>query len=246
LGYPDQAAARAEQARAQAEELSHPFSLCFALASSSALHIFRREGEAALKFADESIRLATYHGFRQLLEYAICFCGGALVECGQAKQGGARLREGLAALYALGSGAGHTRFLGWEAAAYGRLGRVEEGLAAVAEGLAVSQRTGECFFEAELHHLKGDLMLTRDAQESEWKLQGEAAVCFRRAIEVARRQQAKSLELRATTSLARLLANQGKRHDAHAMLAEIYSWFTEGFDLPDLKDAKALLDELST
>jgi predicted ATPase len=115
----------------------------------------------------------------------------------------------------------------------------------VAEGLAVSQRTGECFFEAELHRLRGDLLLTRDAQESEWKLQGEAAVCFRRAIEVARRQQAKSLELRATTSLARLLRDIGPRDQGYSMLAEIYNWFTEGFDTADLKEAKSLLDELS-
>ena len=245
LGYPDQAVARVEQARALAEELSQTFSLCFALASSSVLHTFRREGEAALKFADESIRLATDHGFQQLLEYSICFCGGALVECGQEEQAVARLHEGLAALDALGSGAGNTRFLGWQAAAYGRLGRVEEGLAAVAEGFAVSQRTGERFFEAELHRLTGDLLLQRDAQESESKVEGEAEVCFRRAIEVARRQQAKSLELRATMSLARLLASQGLRKEALAMIAEIYNWFTEGFDTADLKEAKALLDELT-
>jgi len=244
LGYPDQAVDRVEQARALAEELSHPFSLCHALYFLSALHSFRREGAAALKFADESVRLATDHGFQQLLASAICARGGAKVERGEAEEGIAQLREGLASLYASGSGLAQTLVLGWQAAAYGRLGRLEEGFAAVAEALAASQRTGECFFQAELHRLRGDLLLKRDAQESESKVEGEAEVCFRQAIEIARRQQAKSLELRATTSLARLLAKRN-HCEAHAMLAEIYNWFTEGFDTADLKEAKALLDELS-
>jgi predicted ATPase len=245
LGFPDQAVDRIKQARALGEELSHPFSLCSALFFSAALHAFRGEGEAALKFADESVRLATEHGFPQLLAYAICFRGGALVARGQAKEGIAQAREGLAALYALGSALGQTPVLGWQAAAYWKLGRVEEGLAAVAEGLAASEKTCECFFEAELHRLKGELLLKRDADESESKVEGEAYLCFRHSIEVARRQQAKSLELRGTTSLARLLAKRNRRAEARTMLAEIYNWFTEGFDTADLKDAKALIDELS-
>ena len=163
LGYPDQAVDRDEKSRARAEELSHPYSLGIALYFSSILHMFRREGEGALKFADENVRLATDHGFQQLLPSAICFRGGGLVERGQAEEGITQLREGRAALDALGAGLGQTMRLGWQAAGYGRLGRVEEGLAAVAEALAASERTGERFFEAELHRLKGELLLLQNA-----------------------------------------------------------------------------------
>jgi class 3 adenylate cyclase/predicted ATPase len=245
LGYPDQAVDRDEQARARAEELSHPYSLGIALYFSSILHMFRREGEAALKFADENVRLTTDHGFQQLLASAICSRGGALVERGQAEEGITQLREGHAALDALGAGAGQTMRLGWQAAGYGGLGRVEEGLAAVAEALATSERTGECFFEAELFRLRGDLLLERDAQAAQSKVESEAELCFRQALEIARRQQAKSWELRAATSLSRLLARQHRHDEARALLLEIYNWFTEGFDTADLKDAKALIDELS-
>ena len=113
------------------------------------------------------------------------------------------------------------------------------GLNVLAEGIALMERTGERMFEAELHRVKGELLLMQDAANGP-----EAEDCFRTAIEVARRQAGKSLELRATTSLARLLNEQGSRDEARAMLAEIYGWFTEGFDTADLKDAKALLDEL--
>jgi predicted ATPase len=245
LGYPDQAVDRDEQARARAEELSHPYSLGIALYFSSILHMFRREGEGALKFADENVRLATDHGFQQLLPSAICFRGGGLVECGQAEEGIAQLREGREGLAALGAGAWQTMRLGWQAAGYGTLGRVEEGLGAVAEASAALERTGECFFEAELYRLRGDLLLKRDAQAVESKVEGEAEACFRQALEIARRQQAKSWELRAMISLARLLAKESRRDEARTLLAEIYNWFTEGFETADLKEAKALLDELT-
>jgi predicted ATPase len=245
LGYPDQAVARVEEALALAEELSHSFSVCFALNFSALLHVVRGETEAALKFADENIRLSTDYGLQQVLAYAICLRGRALVERGQAEEGVAQLLEGFASLYAIGAGLGQTMMLGWQAACYSKLGRVEEGLAVVAEALAASERTGECFCEAELYRLRGDLLLGRDAQTAESTVKGEAEACFRRALEIARRQQAKSWELRATTSIARLLWDTGRREEARAMLAEIYNWFTEGFDTVDLKEAKALLDELS-
>jgi hypothetical protein len=117
---------------------------------------------------------------------------------------------------------------------------------AVAEALGASESTGECFFEAELYRLRGDLLLKREAQTAGSKVEGEAEVCFRQALEIARRQRAKAWELRAATSLSRLLASQHQRDEACTMLAEIYNWFTEGFDTADLKDAKALLDELTT
>ena len=136
-------------------------------------------------------------------------------------------------------GAVNTWMLLWLAEGYGASGRADLGLDTVAEGLELSAKSGERWCEAELYRLKGELHLIKDADM--WI---EAERCFRTAIAVALEQRAKSLELRATTSLARLLAKQGRRDEAHTMLAEIYNWFTEGFDTADLKDAKALLDEL--
>jgi predicted ATPase len=245
LGYTDQAVARAEQARALAEELSHSYSLCFALNFSALFHAALGEKEAALKFADENIRLSTDYGLQQVLAYATCLRGLALVERGQAEEGVAQLLEGFASLSAISAGLGQTMMLGWQAACYSKLGRVQEGLAAVADALAASERTGECFFEAELYRLRGDLLLKRDTQAAESTIEGEAEACFRQALEIARRQQAKSWELRATIGLSRLLASQHRRDEALTLLAEIYKWFTEGFDTADLKGAKALLEELS-
>src|SRR5215469_9699422 len=120
-------------------------------------------------------------------------------------------------------------------------GRLDDGLDAVAEALAAADAHGDDHYRAEMHRLKAELLLRRNDSND-----AEAHRCFERAIEVARKQSAKSLELRATTSLARLLASQGRREEARAMLANIYNWFTEGFDTANLKDAKALLDELTS
>jgi predicted ATPase len=123
------------------------------------------------------------------------------------------------------------------------MGRPEEGLATLAEALAVMQRTGEQWYEAELCRLKGELTLQSESQSSESPPR-EAEACFQKAIAVARHQSAKSLELRAVMSLSRLWQQQGKKEEAHQMLAEIYGWFTEGFDTKDLQEAKALLEAL--
>ncbi len=126
------------------------------------------------------------------------------------------------------------------AAALGQLRRFDEGLRTIDEAFPFFERTGQRLYEAEVHRVKGELLLAQDASNA-----AQAAQSFRTAIEIARRQKAKSWELRATTSLARLLAKQGKRDEARTMLADIYNWFTEGFDTADLKDAKALLTQLS-
>jgi predicted ATPase len=136
--------------------------------------------------------------------------------------------------------------LGVLAEAYGKCGQAEEGLGVLNEAFAlVADNTGDPFYEAELYRLKGELMLQRPGvQGIPSSVETEAERCFLRAIDIARDQQAKSLELRATTSLARLLARQGRRDEAQALLAEIYGWFTEGFDTADLKEANALLEQL--
>jgi predicted ATPase len=145
----------------------------------------------------------------------------------------------MAAWRATGAEALRPYYLALLAEASGKRGQVEEGLHLLAEALAVANDTGECRWDAELHRLKGELLLARPAEHH-----AEAETCFRQALDVARRQEAKAFELRATMSLARLWQRQGKRAAAYALLAPIYGWFTEGFDTADLQEARALLVEL--
>jgi predicted ATPase len=144
--------------------------------------------------------------------------------------------ESLDAALAIGSVTFRTYFLGLLAQTYGKYGQLGEGLILLDDALVLAEKTGERFYEAELHRLKEELLLWHDAMDAE--------ACFQRALAIARRQQAKSWELRAATSLARLRQQQGKRVEAYDLLAPIYGWFTEGFDTADLQDAKALLAEL--
>ena len=161
----------------------------------------------------------------------------------------------LAAFKATGSGIWLSYCLALLAEACGKAGQVEQGLTVLAEALAFVDRTGERYYEAELYRLKGELTLQQENQKAKVKGQkakieteahGEAEACFLRAIDIAQKQQAKSLELRATKSLARLWQQQGKQDEAHRMLSEVYNWFTEGFDTKDLQEAKALLESLAS
>jgi predicted ATPase len=156
-----------------------------------------------------------------------------------------QIRQGLATRQALEAGIFQSYYLALLAEAYGKAGRAEEGLATLAEALAVVDNSGERFYEAELYRLKGELTLQQGSVQDLESRGKEAEECFHKAIEVARQQQAKSLELRASRSLAHLWQQQGKRAEAHQMLSDIYNWFTEGFDTKDLQEAKALLDELA-
>src|SRR5216684_2426304 len=187
---------------------------------------------------------AWYLGFRGCLAMATAQRGAALVAGGHAEEGITQLREGLD-----GSGGAfevmRTLYLAYLAEGYALAGRVDEGLAVLAEAMALVESTGVRSREAEIYRLKGELTLKRSEANSNSEIKEEAESFFRRAIEVARRQSAKSWELRATMSLARLLDKQGRRDEVRAMLADIYGWFTEGFDTADLKEAKALLDELN-
>ena len=163
-----------------------------------------------------------------------------MAEQGRNEEGIAQIQEGLAASRATGAELWRPYFLCLLAEACMETGRLDDGLSALTEALAAADEHENRSYEAEMHRLKGELLLRQNDSNA-----AEAQSCFERAIEIARKQSAKSLELRATMSLARLLAKQGRRDEARAMLADIYNWFTEGFDTADLKDAKALLDELS-
>ena len=238
LGYPDQALTRSNGAITLAQELSHPISLAAALAYAAWLHHSRREGAAAQECAEAAILLSREKGFVQYMSIARSLRGWALAMQGQGEEGIAQLHQGLAAVRAAGSGLDWPRFLLLLAEAYGSVGQLEAGLSAVTEALATVHKTGERWWEAELYRLKGELLLALSAEKHT-----EAESCFHQALDIARRQQTKSLELRAAMSLARLWQGQGKHAEAHELLAPIYDWFTEGFDTVDLQEARALLAE---
>jgi predicted ATPase len=189
--------------------------------------------------------LSREQGFPHWLVFGTILQGRVLAEQGQGEEGIAQIHQSLAAYRATGSEMLRPYYLALLAEVYGKVGQTEEGLTVMAEALAQVEKTGERWYEVELHRLKGELTLAQSrVQGLVSSVQKEAEACFLKAIEVAQQQQAKSLELRATTSLARLWQRQGKKDDARRMLAEIYSWFTEGFDTKDLQEARALLEEL--
>jgi len=241
LGYPDQAMKRSQEAIALAQELDHPFSLAFALSVTGVVpHIIMcREVQQVKKYTEALIRLSAEKGFAFYQALGMIYRGFLQTEKGQFEEAIAQMHQGLSFCEAIGTEAYRTFWLNFLAEAYGKEGKAEEGLRVMSEALAFVEKTGERMLEAELYRLKGELLL----------MQGEAEVkveaCFRKAIEIASRQSVKSWELRAVISLSRLLQKQGKKEEARKLLAEIYGWFTEGFDTTNLKEAKALLEELS-
>ena len=237
LGYPEQALQKSHEAVALAQELSQPFGLALALVCAAMLRQSRREAQAAQEQAEAAIALSTEQGFPLFLAWATILRGWAVAMQRQAEDGISEIREGLAAWQAVGAEFSRTHFWTLLAQAHGQAGQGEEGLQVVGEALEIAIGTGEGFYEAELHRMKGQLTLQAGNPQ-------EATQCFHKAIEIACQQAAKSWELRAATSLARLWRGQGKITEAHDLLAPVYNWFIEGFDTADLKDAKAMLEEL--
>jgi class 3 adenylate cyclase len=238
LGYPQRAVEQVRLGLRRAHQVPAA-PRAYALQGVPALYQMRREPRAALEAAEAGLALATEYGIS--LAAAICTIarGWALGMVGGAEEGIAEIRRGIAAYVSLGA-ATRPQHLNQLAELFAKGGRAKDGLQILDESIALISATGYRSFESEALGLKGELTLIVDpAAES------EALACFERAIDVARSQEAKSWELRATMSLGRLLAKRGKGNEARAMLAEIYNWFTEGFDTADLKDAKALLGELS-
>jgi DNA-binding winged helix-turn-helix (wHTH) protein/predicted ATPase len=284
LGYPEQALKMSRTGLTLAQELAHPFSLVVALISAAAFHQHRREGQAVQEQAEAVIALCGEQGFVFYLAQGTILRGWALAVQGQGEEGIAQIRQGIAAYRATGAGVHLPYFLALLAEAYGKGGQTEEGSSVLAQALALVDKTGERYYEAELYRLKGQLTLEArgwrlepgpassqpphevkvksgklkiesgkskvksgkslipNAQE---EVEREAEECFLKAIEISQKQQAKSLELRATMSLARLWQQQGRQREAYDMLAAVYHWFTEGFDTKDLQEAKALLEALN-
>jgi predicted ATPase len=198
--------------------------------------------------------LSTEQGFPNWLAIATMQRGWALAAQGHGEEGIAQIHQGLAAMRAAGVALGRAHWLALLVDAYGHAGQTQEGLNVLTEALTTVHNCGGRWWEAELYRLKGELLLQSGGQGLESGVStpdaglqtrdAEAEACFRQALDIARRQQAKSLELRAAMSLARLWQHQGKRAPARELLAPIYGWFTEGFDTADLQEARALLTEL--
>ena len=261
LGYPDQALQRVEESLTLAQEMSRPFGIVAASIWAGELHVLRGEISLAQKRAETVIAQAKQRGLNEMFAAGTILRAWTLIEQGKVAEGKTLLQRGGSVGKSTGSMLGLPYFLSRSAQIAARQGREKEGLQTLTKGLKAVQRMGERRHEAELYRLKGQLTL----EAGGWRLEpgssfpqapnlktqvpGEAVrkaeACFRKAIAVAQRQQAKSWELRATTSLARLWQSQGKRQEAFSILSDVYNWFTEGFDTRDLQEAKALIEELS-
>jgi predicted ATPase len=236
LGYPDQAGMRSHEAVTLAQQTVHPRTRTGVLGAAAMFHQFRRAMRATQEHAEALISLTTVHGFPFWLALGWLLRGWVLTHQGQAQEGIEQMTEGCRAFRA-------TTFQSYAltllAEAYGTIGAPAAGLGLLTEALTLADTPGEQWYASETYRLKGALLLQQSSSN-------HTAVesCFHHAINVSRSQQAKSLELRAATSLARLWHQQGKHQEAHDLLAPIYHWFTEGWDTADLQDAKALLEEL--
>jgi predicted ATPase len=256
LGQPDQALARIDEALSLARELSEPHGLAHALFCAAILHQLRGEKRMAHEHAAETIVISRKHGL--VLYEAMATIAGAWALADQDRQEVLieQIRKGIAAHQATGTEVLLPHFSALLVELLLSTGQLEEGFRVLEEVQAKVVRNGECYYQAELFRLKGELLLARlpnpgaakgrkTSAGVERNSVAEAEACFNQSIKIAQQQQGKSLELRSAMSLARLYQRQSKRQEAREMLAQVYDWFTEGFDTIDLREAKALLTELS-
>jgi predicted ATPase len=237
LGYPAQALTHIHEALALAHGLSHPFILAGARCHAAIVYQRRRDVPAVHEQAEAAVALATEQGFSFWEAVGTILRGWALAMQGQGEAGMAQVCQGIASSRATGAALAAPYLCTLLADVSDHLGYTADGLQALAEAHSLVERHEERYWEAEVHRLRGILLLKHPGTPP-------AEAWLQRALDVARRQEAKSLELRAAMSLARLWQQQGKRAEAHALLAPVYRWFTEGFDTADFHEAKALLDAL--
>jgi predicted ATPase len=239
LGYPAHALACLHEALAVAQELAHPYSLAWAHCWAAIVAQFRRDVSAVHEHAEATVALATMQGFQQLAACGMSLRGWALAMQGQGEAGLAQVRQGMTAARATGAALAVPYLCTVLAEVAAPLGHTEGGLQALAEAHTLVEQHDERYWEAEVCRLRGVVLLRQSRPQ-----QVEAEAWLQGALEVARRQEAKSLELRAAVSLGRLWQHQGKRAAAYDLLAPVYGWFTEGFDTADLQEARTLLEEL--
>lgn len=239
LGYPDQALKQTLEALRISQKLGHPATLAFITLGACELNWFLKDFEKIHGYTEELVPICEKNGFIYFGAHGYFYRGERKTFAGKVKEGIDEMYQSLAIMEGTGTLTCFTRLLARVAYACQKAGEVEEGLAAVNKAMGIMQKCDERYMEAELYRLKAELLWMRGEGES------EVEKYLRQALEVSRRQRAKSWELRATMSLSRLRQKQGKKEEARQMLAEIYGWFTEGLNTPDLKEAKALLDSLS-
>jgi class 3 adenylate cyclase/predicted ATPase len=237
LGFPDQASAMSAAAIAEAQRLAHPTSLALSLAFGAALLSLVGDDAALDERVDQLIAVAAKQGFPHWHAVGTIYRGWVRAKNGDVAAGISLLRSGSTAYRVTGSEAWRPYFIALLAAACQIAGQIEEGLTLLDEALQIAKRTGERWFAAGLHRHKGQLRLQQGHTEAAEEL-------YRKALSIAREQEAKLWELRAAVSLARLCRDQGRHAEARDLLAQVYGWFTEGFDTPDLQEAKALLNSL--
>jgi DNA-binding winged helix-turn-helix (wHTH) protein/predicted ATPase len=249
LGYPEQARAHSQEALARAQALDHPESIALALDCATHVRQHRRETSVTRQYAEALMSLAEDHDFALRLAYGTLLRGWAVAVQGQMPEGLQQIRQGQHAYHATGAEYERPYLLALQAEIYGNGGHLQEALQSLAEAFTVVEHTGERRWEAELHRLRGEYLLAQQGTWQPaagiWPAAEEAEACFQQALTIARRQQAKSFELRAAMSLSRLWQQQGERSAARHLLAEVYAWFTEGFDTADLQEARALLQTLA-
>jgi class 3 adenylate cyclase/predicted ATPase len=240
LGHIQHARGKVHDAVALAESLAHPLSVAIALWHAAMLHQLLRDHDSAATVGERIVRHASETGLRAMVLTGKLHRGDALTHRGDFSEGVAQIREGIAEMRVIGTLIGLPSYFGTLADAFARHGDIDEGLATVAEAVAMADTGGDRFSLPEIHRIKGNLLLARSAADRE-----PAEAAYWQAIEIARVQQARLLELRTATTLARLWGENGRRAAAHELLTPIYEMFNDGFDTPDLKDAKALLGELA-
>ncbi len=239
LGYVSTALSRSHELLVAARRSSDPYSIATALLLDVFHRVTLRDTSMMTQRAEELLAIAAEHEIPAYLSMATFFRGWAMAAAGRGEQGIAEMHRSISDPAVVAAPSATAALLTVLAEICGKNGRAEEGLGLIAKGLATAEQTGLRVYEAELHRIKGELLMIKDPSNV-----AEAERCLCTAIDVARRQGARLFELRGTVSLARLLKRQGKSDEARTMLSEIYGWFTEGFEFADLKDAKALLDEL--
>jgi predicted ATPase len=239
LGSADQAQQWGQAELARAQQGAHTPSLASSHLFAALLAQHRCDVAATRASAEATIAVATAHGLEHRVAQGAILQGWALAMQGDAATGVAQIEQGWEAVQRFGQQLYRPYQLALLAEAYGQAGQLEAGLTCLAEAVTRVAATEERWWEAEVYRLQGVLRLQRSPAEVD-----QAAACFQQALDVARRQQAKALELRAALRLSRLWQQQGQHAEAHACLAPLYDWFTEGFDTTDLQDAKAVVEEL--
>jgi predicted ATPase len=248
LGYPDKAKKDVDNALQTARDLAHPYSYAIGLFISAWVCQLRRDAQGTLELVTQAVALSHEQGYTMILCWAKMLLGWALTGQGKLAEGILTMREALAEQRASGSEIMRSYFLALFGEALAKAGQREQGLSVLGEALLAAQQSGDRFYEAEIHRLMGELLLLQAepaGSRNEVPDFGDVEAQFWRAIEIARKQSSKSLELRAMMSLSRLHRTRGLSAAGREGLAQVYSWFTEGFDTPDLKEAKILLAEIS-